>query len=157
MTTQLRKRITDALTENGIDASDKLLTDLERATKPDKPITDQQQAANAILTVTGWSVATMYARAARLAKDLCKESNYVSVARELIDHYCTELDGSGWNWYRNDWRGQKQPPQRPSEAGIRETWKCWERPEVESANEPAGWSGLRAWASENGVALDGQD
>lgn len=153
MTTQLRKRITEALTENGIDPSDKLLTDLERATKPSRTITAQQSAVSALLAVTGWGL-PMYVRAARLVKALASGCDYAEVAADLESHY-GDKPNSGWWWYRNDWRGIKS--QRPDESGIRQTWKFWEKKDVQVASEPAGWAGLREWASENGVVLDGQD
>lgn len=53
---------------------------------------------------------------------------------EDIRHRYGQPNGAGgWNWYRHDWRGQKQPPQPPTPAAIVDTITLQEPAETAAA------------------------
>ncbi|UOF79187.1 hypothetical protein [Caudoviricetes sp.] len=133
---QLHDRLTLELIKHHIPVTPELVNDLARAAKPPRPVTEQQRAVNALLSVTGWPSSTMYGRAATLAKALVIGSDYATVAADLETRY-GKLSCAGWWWYRNDWRGLRG--QEPDESGIRQTWKAWEKP---PSPQPSRFDGL---------------
>jgi hypothetical protein len=146
MTTQISSRLTQALKQHGIEPTPELLRDLSAAVRPERRergVTAQQACVATLLTVTGWNAATMYARAAKLAKSLADGSDYAIVEDQLNKHYGSSKAPGEWNWYSSDWRGQKG--QRPSDAGIRETWKSWEKDQPAAVAQPKSWNALAEW------------
>lgn len=148
MTTQLHARLTQALKQHGIEATDQLLADLSKAARPERPVTEQAKAVNVACAVMGVDPFVNFGRVARLVKALATGSDYATVAADLENYYGTHVNGQVWQWYKDDWRGRDKH-QKPDESGIRQTWKAWEKPlarPIETA--PKGWDVLKEWRNE---------
>lgn len=115
-------------------------SDGTRKREPSEAQRLQQQWVGTLCEVTGWSVATMAARAGKLAKALKLAGG---TPDDLLAHYGQVDAGAAWWWYRDDWRGQRG--QRPGEAGIRETWGFWNKPVVVQLPQARSYDALDAF------------
>jgi len=97
-----------------------------------KTLTEPQAWVGAICEVTGWNVVLNAGRAAKLGKSLRQAGGTLAC---LLAHYGQQDYGMAWWWYRDDWRGKRG--QRPSQAGIQETWGAWKLPIAIAAPQSA--------------------
>ncbi len=90
-----------------------------------KVLTEPQAWVDVICQACGWNyqLKSNAGRAAKLGKELRTAGGTLV---EFERHYGQVDRGESWWWYRDDWRGQRG--QRPSVAGITETWGVWALP-----------------------------
>lgn len=98
-----------------------------------KTLTEPQAWVRLICDITGWNDKLNGPRAGKFAKSLRQAG---ATLAELEAHYGQADHGAAWWWYRDDWRGKRG--QRPSQAGITETWGAWTLPIAIQASPVGG-------------------